>query len=116
MFDKITKSNKNIENIHQNKKTTKPYQSNTLMYLFPTSTYPYFKEAIYINGLGAILLILLKQKSLTMLGLWHATLLGVGLWTFLDFKGWFVCVSYLILGSLVTMIKMKEKEVVFLVY
>ena len=44
-------------------------------------------------------------------GLLHAGILGLGLYTFLDFQGWFLCVMYLILGSLVTKIKMKEKKV-----
>ena len=54
-----------------------------------------------------------QQKSLTPSGLFHATLLGIGLWSFLDFQGWLVCVGYLLLGSLVTAVKMKEKEVRF---
>ena len=44
-------------------------------------------------------------------GVLHAGILGLGLYTFLDFQGWFLCVTYLILGSLVTKIKMKEKKV-----
>lgn len=52
-----------------------------------------------------------QQKSLTRSGLFHATVLGIGLWSFLDFQGWLVCVGYLLLGSLVTAVKMKEKEV-----
>lgn len=79
--------------------------------LFPSSTYPYVNEAIVINGIGALMILNTQQKSLTPSGLFHATALGIGLWSFLDFQGWLVCVSYLLLGSLVTAIKMKEKEV-----
>jgi len=79
--------------------------------LFPSSTYPYVNEAIVINGIGALMILNTQQKSLTPSGLFHATLLGIGLWSFLDFQGWLVCVGYLLLGSLVTAVKMKEKEV-----
>ncbi|KAJ1417230.1 integral membrane protein DUF92-domain-containing protein, partial [Ochromonadaceae sp. CCMP2298] len=47
---------------------------------------------------------------LTGAGLAHATALGVGLYTFLGLQGWLVTVGYLILGSLVTKVKMAEKE------
>ena len=80
-------------------------------YLFPSSTYPYVNEAVIVNGIGALLILSSQQKSLTVTGVWHATMLGIGLWSFLDFNGWFVCLSYLLLGSFVTMVKMKEKEV-----
>lgn len=79
--------------------------------LFPSSTYPYVNEAIVINGIGALMILSTQQKSLTPSGLFHATVLGIGLWSFLDFQGWLVCVGYLLLGSLVTAVKMKEKEV-----
>ena len=74
--------------------------------------YPIFEEAIISNIAQAIVLKLVGQKQLTNEGLIHATILGIGLWTFLGWKGWLVCVSYLILGSLATKIKMAEKEVI----
>jgi len=52
----------------------------------------------------------IKQKSLTPSGLLHSFLLGIGLWTFLGYEGWLLCVSYLILGSLVTKVKMNYKK------
>ena len=70
-----------------------------------------FQEALLGNGLWFAILALSKQKSLTREGLYHATALGIGLWTFLGLSGWLVCVSYLVLGSLVTKVKMREKEV-----
>lgn len=69
-----------------------------------------FKQALLANGIGGVLLGLSKQKSLTKAGLLHSTALGIGLWSFLGFQGWLVCVSYLILGSVATKVKMKEKE------
>lgn len=69
-----------------------------------------FQEALLFNGLWLALLSASKQKSLTRSGLVHATVLGVGLWSFLGLQGWLVCVAYLIMGSLVTKVKMKEKE------
>lgn len=68
------------------------------------------QEALVINGLWFTLLSFSKQKSLTRSGLLHATILGIGLWSLLGASGWLVCVSYLILGSLVTKVKMQEKE------
>lgn len=47
---------------------------------------------------------------MTKAGLLHATILGTGLWTFLGPKGWLGGVIYFILGSLVTKVKMQEKE------
>ena len=79
--------------------------------LFPSSTFPYVIEAVFVNGIGALLILSSQQKSLTCTGVWHATMLGIGLWSFLDFNGWFVCLSYLLMGSFVTKVKMKEKEV-----
>jgi uncharacterized membrane protein len=78
--------------------------------------YPIFEEAVIFNCVQAAILMTIGQKSLTMQGLLHATILGIGLWTFLGFKGWIVCVSYLVLGSLATKVKMKEKEVSICVY
>lgn len=71
---------------------------------------PTFLEAITFNGVGAIGLALAKQKVLTPAGLVNAGILGLGLWTFLGKEGWLFCVMYLVLGSAVTKIRMKEKE------
>eukprot|EP01039_Chlorochromonas_danica_P009801 gene9801-10839_t len=72
--------------------------------------YPQFLQACLVNGVPAALLSVSKQQSLTPQGLLHATALGLGLWSFLGLPGWIIGVSYLILGSLVTKVKMQEKE------
>ena len=50
------------------------------------------------------------QKMLTPDGIFHALILGTGLWSTLGWRGWTVCVAYLFLGSAVTKVKMAEKE------
>lgn len=69
-----------------------------------------FNEAMIVNGLLSLALRMSKQKSLSPDGVTHATILGIGLWTFSGIQGWALCVLYLIAGSAVTKIKMKEKE------
>ena len=76
----------------------------------PSFSAPDPMVALAVNGMGYILLSLSNQKSLTSAGLVNAAILGLGLWTFLGLGGWSVCVAYLILGSLVTKVKMAEKE------
>ena len=52
-----------------------------------------------------------KYKSaLTEAGLVHAWILGVVLWGPLGFSAWSTCVLYLVFGSLVTKVKMADKE------
>ena len=68
------------------------------------------QRGLLVNGILGTALTQINQKSLTTQGLLHAGLLGVGLWTFLGAAGWSVCVTYLVLGSLVTKVRMKEKE------
>lgn len=46
-----------------------------------------FQNALLVNGIGYSLLKNSNQKSLTSEGLTHSTILGLGLWTFLDWKG-----------------------------
>lgn len=87
-------------------------RSNPISSIFSPDIYPIFEEAVLFNTAQALILTLVKQKSLTNQGLIHATILGIGLWTFLGFRGWIICVTYLILGSLATKVKMSEKEVV----
>ena len=50
------------------------------------------------------------KKVLTLSGLLHAWFLGVLLWASLGFAGWSTGVLYLIMGSVATKIKQKEKE------
>ena len=66
-------------------------------------------------GLGAntalaLLGLAVKQRWLTPSGLLHAWILGVALWSTLGWRGWLVCVLYLVFGSLVTKVKQAEKE------
>ena len=68
-------------------------------------------EAAAVHTVLGSLLALSKQKSLTQAGLAHSTALGFGLWSFLGPQGWAVCASYLLLGSVVTKVKLIEKEV-----
>jgi hypothetical protein len=81
-----------------------------LQSLLDPAILPSFNEALMFNIPQAIILCLIPQKSLTPSGLFHATILGIGLWTFLGVQGWFLCVFYLIAGSLVTKIGFKQKE------
>ena len=69
-----------------------------------------FQQALWANGIQAAFLSRIPKVPLTPAGLLHSAILGTGLMTFLGVEGWLVCVIYLILGSLVTKIKMKEKE------
>eukprot|EP01041_Mallomonas_annulata_P007137 gene7137-14518_t len=79
--------------------------------LFPDPTIiPQFQQSVLANTAIFAVLSTVEQKSLTPTGLLHAFALGIGLWTFIGIKGWAVCVAYLIVGSFVTKIKMKEKE------
>jgi uncharacterized protein (TIGR00297 family) len=71
---------------------------------------PAFKNAVVVNGLQAAALACIPKLPLTPGGLLHATILGTGLWTFLGVEGWLIGVVYLITGSIVTKIKMKDKE------
>ena len=76
----------------------------------PLSGISSVKEAALVNLVICSILYIKKTKSLTTSGLLHATGLGIGLWTFLGWKGWLYCATYLVLGSLATKVKMGEKE------
>lgn len=71
----------------------------------------FFREAAVVHSTLGTFLALSDQKALTREGLVHATALGLGLWTFLGWRGWLVCVTYLVLGSVVTKVKIMEKQV-----
>jgi Integral membrane protein DUF92 len=49
-------------------------------------------------------------SALTPSGLIHSLFLGTMLWTTLGWRGWSLCVLYLILGQLVTKVKFAEKK------
>lgn len=64
-------------------------------------------------GLNAILFALLSKKllkSLTPEGFAHSFALGTLLWTTLGWRGWSLCVLYLVAGNLVTKVQFAEKE------
>lgn len=63
-----------------------------------------------INTALALLGLAVKQRWLTPSGLLHAWVLGVTLWSTLGWRGWALCILYLIFGSLVTKVKQAEKE------
>jgi hypothetical protein len=68
------------------------------------------QQALIVN---AILFTAARKKlltSLTTAGYAHAFALGTALWTLSGWRGWSVCVLYLILGSVVTKVKFAYKE------
>lgn len=72
-------------------------------------------SANFLTGLGlnsalALVGLAVKQRWLTSSGLLHAWILGIALWSTLGWRGWALCVLYLICGSLVTKVKQSEKE------
>ena len=79
-------------------------------FLFSFSSSLHFVPALLINSVLGTLGYFSSQKSLTKAGLLHAFFLGGLLWTVYSWQGWSTCVLYLIAGSLVTKVKMEEKE------
>jgi uncharacterized protein (TIGR00297 family) len=69
-----------------------------------------FLQALGINALGFSLLSPKLLSALTPEGFAHSMALGTLLWTTLGWRGWTVCVLYLILGQLVTKVRFAEKE------
>jgi Integral membrane protein DUF92 len=67
-------------------------------------------QACTINAVGFAILLKPLSKMLTPSGLLNAFFLGSALWATLGWKGWSVCVTYLLLGVLVTKIRFSEKE------
>lgn len=64
-------------------------------------------------ALNAILFYSLRPKLMTMLtpaGFLHSLALGTMLWTALGYRGWTICVLYLLLGQAVTKVGFEEKE------
>jgi hypothetical protein len=64
-------------------------------------------------GLNLVLFLALRKKLLKVLteeGFWNAFALGTGLWATLGWRGWTLCVGYLIFGSAVTKVRFAEKE------
>ncbi len=57
-------------------------------------------QAFGINLFGFTILREKLLKSLTTQGYFHAMALGTGLWATLGWRGWTLCVTYLILGQL----------------
>lgn len=78
---------------------------------------PLFPEAglvpiSYSLILNAFLFAIFRKKllsALTTSGYFHAMILGTILWSTLGWKGWSVCVLYLLMGQLVTKVKFADK-------
>jgi len=71
---------------------------------------PQVLTAVGLNSGLAAIGVAKDQKMLTPTGLAHSWALGVMLWSSLGWRGWSVCVLYLICGSRVTKVKMAKKE------
>jgi len=57
-----------------------------------------------------LLLLARRLPLLTPSGWWHAALLGTLLWASLGWRGWLAVVLYLLLGSLVTRLGLRQKQ------
>lgn len=64
-----------------------------------------------MNVILSAALLISKQRLLTPNGTLHAAALGIILWSTLGMSGWLFCVAYFAFGSLVTRVKLAEKEV-----
>jgi len=72
---------------------------------------PELQTALALNTGLATMGTLAGQKQLTPTGLVHAWALGVILWSsFVGWRGYSLCVLYLVVGSAATKIKQKQKE------
>lgn len=67
-------------------------------------------QGFALNSVLASILKIKGTNSLTDAGLFHAFLLGWGLWSTLGPIGWVYGVAYFVLGVAVTKVKMAEKE------
>nr|WP_298614855.1 TIGR00297 family protein [uncultured Thermosynechococcus sp.] len=70
---------------------------------------PWWTGVLVNTFLGAIAL-LVRQKLLTLAGLFHAWLLGVLIWGTLGWQGYLIVMVYFLVGSAVTRLGMAEKE------
>ena len=83
----------------------RPYQ------IQPAQMTPELQTALTLNTGLAVAGTLAGQKQLTKTGLVHAWALGVILWSsFVGWRGYSLCVLYLVVGSAATKIKQKQKE------
>ena len=77
----------------------------------PAQMTPELQTALTLNTGLATIGTLAGQKQLTPTGLVHAWALGVILWSsFVGWRGYSLCVLYLVVGSAATKIKQKQKE------
>jgi uncharacterized protein (TIGR00297 family) len=67
-------------------------------------------KGLAVNSALFSALMIKGQHMLTLSGVFHAWILGTTLWTTLGWQGWSLCVLYLLAGSMVTKVKMKEKS------
>jgi uncharacterized protein (TIGR00297 family) len=75
----------------------------------PSGNVPLLSSLLF----NALLFFSLRPKLLTMLtpeGFFHSLALGTMLWTTLGYRGWSVCVLYLLLGQLVTKVGFDTKS------
>jgi hypothetical protein len=80
-----------------------------------TSLFSYSGNVPFLQALGlnVFLFSTLQSKLRTMLtptGFAHAFALGSLLWTTLGWRGWTLCVVYLLLGQIVTKVRFADKE------
>jgi Integral membrane protein DUF92 len=84
-------------------------QSNVIQTLFPANGGVPVTHALALNSLLFALLHKNLLSALTVSGFFHALILGTVLWTTIGWRGWSVCVLYLVMGQLVTRVKFVEK-------
>lgn len=85
-------------------------QNDVMDSLFPKTGLTPFSHSLILN---ALLFIIFQKKllsALTLSGYLHAIILGTILWTTSGWKGWSVCVLYLVMGQMVTKVKFAEKS------
>jgi hypothetical protein len=80
-----------------------------------TSLFSYGGNVPFLQafGLNVLLFSTLQSKLRTMLtptGFFHAMALGTMIWTTLGWRGWTLCVVYLLFGQLVTKVRFADKE------
>ena len=75
------------ESSHRQYMQNKLQIRNNKLFLFPDPTIlPQFRDAAIVNTVLFTILSFIESKPLTSDGLFHAFILGLGLWTFIGFK------------------------------
>jgi Integral membrane protein DUF92 len=84
-------------------------RTDLLLPLFPDTGLVPISYSFILN---TFLFTIFRKKllsALTFSGYFHAMILGTILWATLGWRGWSVCVLYLIMGQMVTRVKFAEK-------